>query len=1347
MGEDNIPGGETAAERPAENTKKTIFTKLGESWKNRKRPFKVAVGVILILIVLGGVGSLFVLRKSINNQEQTPEQKELSALTEARKKALLAAGHKDITKAEDEAQEQQILLAALKSEADKRNVAYTEVEIDAFLKADFDAKGGKDGYLAYMQAVYQWSREDVYLYKTIEYLKSKLGGELLSTRTYSMTFIRWDAFKGVGTEEYNRMYAEREKKLTDDHLPLYQQKADKKQLASKAELREDMSTEQQENVYASRQGAPIIYNYISHGPDNPSSDYQKYPEGEDMHTKLISLQSVGDFTGPFKSNSGILAIIKLEKSEGGEYFTWDDFAERYKDQKGLSLQQSDPNTFNKVWSVFSDVLAFVIKPFSPQKVNANENCTVSHALRYVINYVDHNTGALLPAADLSIFASTRRNTGNCSKTAYNNAGYATGPTASSGGYDVSKTFYDNNAGSITVVLDCNGPAWNISNTTTGTDVNIPGYTRVQIVWPAGYNNSFPYFSGANGSGTFTTTVRYQQNSQPFTVQGVRVIGSPGNIIGTIPNGAGNTDINGFVTSSNPFSRGGHTSNIYVTASATISSNGKTYERLGSTRCYNDTTCHGGGNNGYSTNATRNFANQNGGYIDNYWYYRELDQPPSFSSSANCSSITINNPSDVNGSGGIRVIIRIDNNVVYDQTISQGGTHTFAYPTAYKDTNGHNVSIEAFTILPPGGSNAGNTNRSHYVGACDQAPNLTLNADCNTISGSANDPDSPGAVNVTITVGSFTTTVSANPNFSIPYPTSEQDNNGRTVVAVADGRTPGGSNSGFDTTRSRFVSACYAASCTASSVNGGQPVTATLGFNTSASFRNTGQLAWPNGRITSSSTFNGVTSSPAVPNTNSGGTATMTYGTFATPANLNNRTVTMRLVLDGNQTLATCSQSFDPYTDFVLNPVGESLDLSPDQENPDNAIFTSRVDVTYVQVPGENVGINGPRATRVITKNGSPIFTDNNFTGAYVRTPVTRFPDSTPVPNPKVLGDNYCGTISLDRTTGKVNRNGNVINLGGGAGPTGPQCEDIANRPYLRIYGGDVTAGAGFATINASGNEDCTPNPNAANARHIGFIRVNGPSHNGSGVQLAAYAVNQNEEFASTMLRTASPAAPRGLSFANTSGTYGGFLGSTNITCIPDFFSSRPDSTPALSGTVTRNAAPAFPPNREVTEYIDGNLILSGNISYPSTVYNSRGEIFSYRVIVRGNIYVQPNVSRLDGIYIAQPRDDNGDNVPDAGTGRFYTCASGAAPPSSSQIINACRTNKLTVNGSVVAQLIKPYRTNGTLRDAPNFEPRGSGNIAEEILFTPEVWLQTGLPTGRAYEVGEYDAYSNLSPVL
>ena len=319
-----------------------------------------------------------------------------------------------------------------------------------------------------------------------------------------------------------------------------------------------------------------------------------------------------------------------------------------------------------------------------------------------------------------------------------------------------------------------------------------------------------------------------------------------------------------------------------------------------------------------------------------------------------------------------------------------------------------------------------------------------------------------------------------------------------------------------------------------------------------------------------------------------------------------------------------------------------------------------------------------------------------------------------------------------------------------------------NAPYLRVYGGDVLAGAdglgSCGSANLSASISTYNNDNAA-----------GAGYGGGGTQFAAQATGAISYFASSMLRSGAPPgqAPSGLSLSNTTAGAGGKYGGdfTSSPCLRDFYGTLAayhSSAPTLpfpggqdpdwpynappynyyqyNGNAIINAG-TIQLGLHRTIYVNGDVLINGPfISFDGGARTSLADIPSFYLIVRGNIYIDRGVTNLDGVYIAQ--DDGSGNK-----GIIYTCASGFAPVSAGNLYSQCN-NKLTINGAFLARQVKFYRSNGSIANpaATQTEGSGSANIAEVFNYTPELWLvNPGLTpiSGNA----PYQSITSLPPVL
>ncbi len=359
-----------------------------------------------------------------------------------------------------------------------------------------------------------------------------------------------------------------------------------------------------------------------------------------------------------------------------------------------------------------------------------------------------------------------------------------------------------------------------------------------------------------------------------------------------------------------------------------------------------------------------------------------------------------------------------------------------------------------------------------------------------------------------------------------------------------------------------------------------------------------------------------------------------------------------------------------------------------------------------------------------------------------------------------------GTIGSAGGTATSSWNGNIpivtplgqrsiiANVAYGTGGRSIQCSitiNVVSKPYFRVYGGDVSVGKAAPQAGAT---SCSEN---SGAQILGWQRRIGLAYAGAGTQIAIFAINAIDQFASGQEWT--PTNPKSLTFANAgnptaSSTYGGDLDSNNIPCAANYWQPTGSALPVTinpstngtfqsNGNTTINVNPAgIGTGNQVTIYVDGNAYINGNITYAPTNYANISDIPSFRLIVKGNIYVAPTVTELHGTFVAV---DDGSNT----RGKFYTCSGDIRAPTQAELETPCRWNFLTVYGSVIADTIKLNRTGGTLSnanvsDAYNHNTHmGAGTgPAERFIYTPESWLTSEFNTG-----GDAGSYKNQPPVL
>lgn len=434
-------------------------------------------------------------------------------------------------------------------------------------------------------------------------------------------------------------------------------------------------------------------------------------------------------------------------------------------------------------------------------------------------------------------------------------------------------------------------------------------------------------------------------------------------------------------------------------------------------------------------------------------------------------------------------------------------------------------------------------------------------------------------------------------------------------------------------------------------------------------------------------------------------------------------------------------------EFRVTTGSAAASFTPDRENPNTFNFSGAATVEFSLPQGEKplrapFRVNIPSV--VVSDRGANTSCLLAFYGGYSSPGTNMQPcsgsQSVSVP-PLQPGDRGCSVFTVSLTSGSIDPDGNIFP------PTGPPgnwnaCSDpIVNWPYFEVFSNDVVAGGRFgATCSVS----------AGNAIRT-YFRPG--EYTGSSTQYAAFALGTISGFTSASLRQGAPdaaQAPFGLTFANTSGGYGGSFSATDgMTCLPDYFASRPPAPtmetviaptiqPRLitantnpkqieyyyvNGDLPLSAVANVPNNTRKVFYVDGTLTINNDIRINDS-WTDRNQV-SYIEFVARDIVIANGVSRLDGVYVAQP--GNG------GSGTIRTCET--------QNFSACR-NPLVVNGALIAENIAFLRTRGSLRNSRQNEgnpsvpvaacsngiasntgtPGGNTCAAEIINFSPELFL-------------------------
>jgi len=438
-------------------------------------------------------------------------------------------------------------------------------------------------------------------------------------------------------------------------------------------------------------------------------------------------------------------------------------------------------------------------------------------------------------------------------------------------------------------------------------------------------------------------------------------------------------------------------------------------------------------------------------------------------------------------------------------------------------------------------------------------------------------------------------------------------------------------------------------------------------------------------------------------------------------------------------------------------------LSSCDSNPPT-VRCSPSNTASVGFSGTEYGVPGTLEATVL--NGSdPGIKKFTITGGSFSAPglaTTGAVSIIPVP-PVYIETNDTGQLSQ---TGSFNAVGNYTvtatinwsaeNVAGGVLSGSLNCSgtvSISALPYLRTYGSDVWAGGAYSA-------PCNINAN------IYALARNSSGYIGSGAQYGVTALLNIKGFFSSSLRVSGNLPAKGYSFSNTVGDpdYGGQFRGAGI-CLPDYYNDTQDNPSTVAGNlhaVLTNApagrsqyllnsnplssqADVVPNGKQIAVYYDGDVTIKNNITYDTSGRASYADIPYFVLVARGNIYIDPSVTRLDGLYIAQSTT--------ADNGKLYTCWP-IAEPVTANIYDTCN-QQLVINGAVVANEVKFFRTNNSLRDSsvgerPNFGTGTGTKAAEVINFTPELYMGYSplkIPGSSSGSTGVYDAIFSLPPVF
>jgi hypothetical protein len=337
-----------------------------------------------------------------------------------------------------------------------------------------------------------------------------------------------------------------------------------------------------------------------------------------------------------------------------------------------------------------------------------------------------------------------------------------------------------------------------------------------------------------------------------------------------------------------------------------------------------------------------------------------------------------------------------------------------------------------------------------------------------------------------------------------------------------------------------------------------------------------------------------------------------------------------------------------------------------------------------------------------------------------------------VPGKAVVGTKYCFTTRiLDKATVVSGNNQ-------GGKDSGQKCFQVVKGPNLQIHGGESWSGENCeGVVKAGGFKAKEPSDQvgvvSSSWSQYGLFALGGVDDGfGSGGWIKPLSSAITANGLTTLERS------KLLKFASDpAGEY--LKGSTGSHCITNYYnyyqkrvgaSERSTSTdlPSVLSSLASGSGASTNPKRiawiqgnttidassvnllagqDTLIIADGNITIVNNVNIYAGTYNGGiTTLPQLTVVAKGNIIIEPSVTRLDGIYVAGST--------------FYTCGDTSSigeniPNGRFSLTGAC-ASQLRVNGAIIAKATRFQRTAGS---ADIYD----GLPAELVSYPATIWLQ------------------------
>jgi hypothetical protein len=344
------------------------------------------------------------------------------------------------------------------------------------------------------------------------------------------------------------------------------------------------------------------------------------------------------------------------------------------------------------------------------------------------------------------------------------------------------------------------------------------------------------------------------------------------------------------------------------------------------------------------------------------------------------------------------------------------------------------------------------------------------------------------------------------------------------------------------------------------------------------------------------------------------------------------------------------------------------------------------------------------------------------------------------------------------------------------------------KPYFKTFGSDVMSGGWYMnngvcdTATTSNYQDPLTSGGSVNTGGVQAYALSSGSNaaGGASSQFATFALgviegNSASSYGFYSDGVSPGSAYNGLNFADSPGWGGTFQGSVRQShCIPDYYSKLPSSAVSIGSLTSATSTGAYTASgvgspfavtgtgdgadvtiaagNTITIYVNGNAYIDRNIVYQ---LDQATNVPKFALVALGSIYVDPAVTRLDGLYVAQA-DPSVANPVTADTGVIWDCHPDNTTPMLYTYPTVNCRNKLTMkNGAMIAKQINLLRVNGDVASANTSEDTlstayTSNNIGEVINYSPAMVIGgpffNSSSSGSSNEI-KTDSVISLPPVF